>query len=330
MRAAHQYNLAIEEQRQRFLQVLRGPPNVWRVPFRPLSDIKSFVDRPGQLGEAKAKLLRGGTVALTAALRGPGGFGKTALAAQLAQDRDVRDLYYDGVLWVTLGEQPVDPVPKLADLIYEVHGERPGFTGLDAARAAFAKALDDRRCLLVLDDVWRLSDVKPFMAGGSRDRTARLITTRDRAAIPDGAAAVIVEEMEGAEALHLLGRGLPEAGAARPALKALAEQRFGGWALLLELGNGLLRDRVAKGQSLADALAYLDQALTRRGVARAFTRGDMASGRRSAEGTVALSLEGLPREMVARAEEMGAFAEDADITLASAAQLWGLDEFDAE
>jgi WD40 repeat protein len=330
MRAAHRYNLGIEGQRRNFLRVVEGPPNRWRVPFMVPFENADFVDRPRPAQEAKAKLLGGEMAGVTVALRGPGGFGKTSLAVRLAADQELRDSFYDGVLWVTLGEQPVDLVSKLADLVEKVLGERPGFNSLEAAREAFVTALDNRRCLLVLDDVWRRADIEPFLPGRAHDRTARLITTRDRATLPRGAEAVVVEEMAPDEAVRLLARGLPDEPAARAGLRALAVERFDGWALLLTLANSLLRGRVEKGQSVAEALAFLDQALARRGVQGALARGDAEGYRRSVERTVALSLDTLPPRMVAHAEGLGATAEDAAITLDSAAQLWGTDAFEAE
>jgi WD40 repeat protein len=330
MRAAHRYNLGIEGQRRNFLRVVEGPPNRWRVPFMVPFEVADFVDRPRPVREAKAKLLGGETAGIAVALRGPGGFGKTSLAVRLAADPELRDSFYDGVLWVTFGEQPVDLVPKLADLVEKVLGERPGFNSLEAAREAFVSALDNRRCLLVLDDVWRRADIEPFLPGRAHDRTARLITTRDRATLPRGAEAVVVEEMAPEEAVRLLARGLPDEPAARAGLRALAAERFDGWALLLTLANSLLRGRVEKGQGVAEALAFLDQALARRGVQGALARGDAEGYRRSVESTVALSLDTLPAGMVAQAEALGATAEDAAITLDSAAQLWGTDGFEAE
>jgi len=54
-----------------------------------------FVQRPHEFGTLKAKLLgvKGGSVAITAALRGAGGYGKTTLAEALAHDGDIVDAY---------------------------------------------------------------------------------------------------------------------------------------------------------------------------------------------------------------------------------------------
>ena len=45
-------------------------------------------------------------VAMTTALTGAGGFGKTTLAAALCQDEEINQAFDDGILWTTLGETP--------------------------------------------------------------------------------------------------------------------------------------------------------------------------------------------------------------------------------
>ena len=64
----------------------------------------------------------GAAIAITAALRGAGGFGKTVLAQALAHDDDIQDAFYDGVLWVSLGERP-NLIEMLADLLKTLTGE---------------------------------------------------------------------------------------------------------------------------------------------------------------------------------------------------------------
>src|SRR5689334_13009682 len=45
-------------------------------------------------------------VAITTALRGAGGFGKTTLARAVAWNEDIKDAFKDGILWVELGSRP--------------------------------------------------------------------------------------------------------------------------------------------------------------------------------------------------------------------------------
>jgi hypothetical protein len=49
---------------------------------------------------------RADPVAITTALTGAGGFGKTSLAAAICHDERVLNAFDDGILWVTLGEHP--------------------------------------------------------------------------------------------------------------------------------------------------------------------------------------------------------------------------------
>ena len=100
----------------------------------------------------KAQLLDTDTkdaVAITAALRGAGGYGKTTLAMALAHDPDIQGAYFDGILWVELGEQGGGRVLALiSDLVALVTGEARTMATIAAARTALGEALGDRRILL--------------------------------------------------------------------------------------------------------------------------------------------------------------------------------------
>ena len=77
-----------------------------------------------------------------------------------------------------------------------------------------------------------------------------------------------VDAMQQQEAVQLLGSGLsrsPLPAGETQALAALAT-RLGEWALLLKLVNGVLRERISRGQSLADACTYSKTALDKRGL----------------------------------------------------------------
>ena len=69
----------------------------------------TFVQRPREFDRLKEHLLAptcSGPVVITTALAGAGGFGKTTLAASLCHDEDIEQNFDDGILWVTLGQQP--------------------------------------------------------------------------------------------------------------------------------------------------------------------------------------------------------------------------------
>ena len=338
MREAHFYDLGTLKSRgagpewTKFLNDLRTRCQTRRVPFMVEDLPEDFVQRPAEFDQLVRLLLdgeRGEPVAITAALRGAGGYGKTTLARALCHDERVQDAFDDGVLWVTLGETPGDLTGRVEDLIYTLSDERPGFTGLDAATAHLVELLADRDILLVIDDVWNGAHLRPFMQG--RPRCARLVTTRNFDTLPPDAKKVDVDAMRRAEAVELLGAGLPPGGEQPLALLAA---RLGEWPLLLKLVNGALRDRVAgAGQPLRDALAYVNKGLDRRGLTF-FDARDAASREQAVAQTLGISFERLGAAERARYGEMAVFPEDADIPLATLEKLWGLtgglDDLDTE
>ena len=165
MASAHFYDLDIPEQWKRFVRQLESPCTSPRVPMMAPSTPVDFVARPEEFAALKTALLdaRGEPVAITSALKGAGGYGKTTLAKALCADGDIQDAYHDGVLWVTLGESPGDPQGRIEDLIHVLRGARESFATRDAALARLGELLADRRCLLVIDDVWHRGDAEPFL-----------------------------------------------------------------------------------------------------------------------------------------------------------------------
>ena len=236
MSKVHWYDLA--NQRTKFFNDLNTRCQLRRVPFMVRDLPADFVVRDAEFNRLKSSLLSQNfeePVAITAAFRGAGGYGKTTLAMSICHDDDIKNAFDDGILWITLGERPssADLLGRLGDLIVTLTDDRPSFDGLDAASARFSELLADRDILLVIDDVWRRSDLKPFLNGGSR--CARLITTRIADALPSNAIKVRVNQMTSVEAVKKLAYGLPTD--VTVALNALAD-RLADYPLLLTLANG--------------------------------------------------------------------------------------------
>ena len=199
------------------------------------------VDRPGEVGQIVAALRRrAGTVGITTAVHGAGGFGKTTVAKVVRADRRVLRRFRGRVHWVTLGRDVGRQA--LAGLVNDVIGQvepSRATTFTDARQAgehlAAVLAAGPRR-LLVLDDVWSDEQLAVFPVGG---RCARLVTTR----IPSlaaGALPVRVDQMSQAQALALLGAGLPPLAAG---LAGALVEETGRWPLLLRLVNKILADQ---------------------------------------------------------------------------------------
>jgi hypothetical protein len=201
-------DLDLTEHRTRLIRVLQGPSTQKRVAMMAPKPPADFVQRPAEFDALKKMLLdaKGDAVAITAALRGAGGYGKMTLATALAHDSEVQDAYFDGILWVTLGEKPENLVSIISDLVEILSSERPGLENINAAAAKLGETLGDRRILMIIDDAWREQDLRPFMQGGPN--TTRLVTTRNDHILPSNALRQGVDAMRGDEALALLAAGL--------------------------------------------------------------------------------------------------------------------------
>jgi hypothetical protein len=197
----------------------------------------------------------------------------------------------------------------------------PGLATIDAATAALGEALGDRRILMIVDDVWREQDLRPFLQSGRN--TTRLITTRLGRVLPANTFRQPVDALKGNEARELLSSSLPkeQARAESAELGDLAG-RLGEWAQLLKLVNGFLRERVIEaGERLRDAIADANERLSEEGLV-AFDDEDEGDRTKAVARTINLSLGLLDENQRARFAELAAFPEDAHIPIGIIARLW--------
>ena len=107
MRKTHFFDL--EKEWETFTTYLKSDRQPVRVPFMAPDLPRPFVPRPREF-EAVLNLLLDRThqnpVAITTALHGAGGHGKTTLATALCHDDRVIEAFDDGIVWVTLGQKP--------------------------------------------------------------------------------------------------------------------------------------------------------------------------------------------------------------------------------
>jgi hypothetical protein len=305
----------------------------------------NFVQRPDELEPLIRCLLdekREEPIAITIALRGAGGYGKTTLARALCHNKRIQEAFDDGILWVTFGEQPGNLVHKVEELLYALNREKPGYTSLDAAAARLVEMLADRNILLVLDDVWNSAHLKPFLQGGKY--CARLITTRDErvilSSIPFAQRIQVgVDEMQQDEAIQLLINDIQ--GFSEQAhlvqhhteLKRLVT-RLGEWPLLLTLASSTLQERInLYMQDVTHAITAVHHALDKRGVT-AFDHSNAAERSQAVAKTIEVSFEFIRSEEKARYQELAIFPGNVDIPLPTIQRLWGrtgnFDGFDTE
>src|SRR5262249_43036220 len=182
---------------QKFINDLNSTPEVEKVAFMAGDLPEDFVARAEEFNKLLAMLIdteRSEPLAITAALRGAGGYGKTTLATALCHDLRVQEAFDDGILWVTLGEKSDNLIGNIRDCIQALSGQRPDFAGEREAAAKLAELLEGRDVLLVVDDVWKRSHLEPFLQGGKR--CARLVTTRISDVLPKSARKQNVDAMK--------------------------------------------------------------------------------------------------------------------------------------
>lgn len=137
-------------------------------------------------------------------LTGMGGVGKSVLAAALAQAPEVRRSFQDGVYWITTGRD-ASTLGILARAGLAIGDDAiDRYTGVPEARLLLGRALANKNCLLVLDDVWNV-DVAEALHTAAGKNVRILITSRKRKLFASaGVQEVSVEELSTDQALDLL------------------------------------------------------------------------------------------------------------------------------
>jgi hypothetical protein len=152
-------------------------------------------------------------------LQGKGGIGKTILAAALASDEAVRSCFRGGVFWVMVGERP-DLIALQIGLLKQLGTDSPDFRSIDEGAERLRAALAERRCLIVVDDVWSADAARAFRVAGRNGRV--LYTTREVAVLDAVGADVTRIDVLSERAALLLLAGI--AGVRVDALPATVER----------------------------------------------------------------------------------------------------------
>ncbi len=258
-------------------------------------------------------------VGLTTALQGAGGFGKTRLAMWVCHHAEIIERYPGGLLWVTLGQgiRDADLALRVNDICFVLSGQRPTVSSPEAAGAELGRLLDERDpVLLVIDDVWEETQLRPFRIGGHA--CSRLVTTRNADLLPTGTTRVHVDAMSTDQAERLISLGL--AGLPPEHVAALA-RLAGRWPVLLNLINGVLRRRTERGQPPDEAAEETVRQLLEHGP-EAFDLARPAERNQAVAATVGASLALLDPQDQQRYLDLAIVPEDVDVPVAVLDLLW--------
>jgi WD40 repeat protein len=325
MSKLHIYDL--EQQWDIFLEHLKRGCQRARVPFMAPDLPKNFIQRNDVFESLRSLLIDSNIrnpISIGTSLVGTGGFGKTTLAAAICHDDDILLTYDDGVLWTTLGQTP-NLVDALGKLYAGLTGDRPPFKDVEDASQALAEKLDYKNCLIVIDDVWEVTHLEPFLRGGAG--CSRLITSRQREVAYD-MSYVVVDEMKSDEAVTMLTSRLDGQLTDLSPIRKLAH-RLGEWPLLLKLAGSTLVERIKRGDTPERAIEYISKALDRNGIT-AFDRKSETDRHTAVATTIGASLVLLDPEVRKLCADLAIFPEDKAIPVSLIAELWNLDEFAAE
>ena len=213
---------------------------------------RHFVERSQHYQAIKNLLVRqdpeiSGTLMIIA-IYGPGGIGKSTLAASIGHDQAVQACFPDGILWITLGQNP-DILPILSGWIWALGDFNFQPITVQHTTAHLRTLLYGKKVLLVVDDLWSLEHLELFRVARGKSRV--LVTTRS-AKIVD-AQRYNLERMTAQEALEMLTKLLVNPLKPNEQEQALAFAKHVGYLpLALEYGASQLNDGMSWNDLLDD------------------------------------------------------------------------------
>jgi tetratricopeptide (TPR) repeat protein len=218
----------------------------------------SLVGRDVLLASIKQHLID--STAQTLSIYGLPGVGKTALAIDIANDKEVLSQFVDGVLWAGMGKQP-DIEALLGNWANALGLSRDDIgrlTTIQSRAQAIQNVIGLRRMLIVIDDAWNIDDAHAFKLGGAN--CAHLMTTRLPNVAMDFAGDNIVHasELDHDDGVRLLTQHAPDAVEAHRAKLDTLVRSVGSLPLALTLMGRRLR-KVALGNQTRRAKESLDE-----------------------------------------------------------------------
>jgi WD40 repeat protein len=260
-------------------------------------------------------------------MQGMGGIGKSVLAAALARNRQIREAYPDGVIWIACGRKLSDEdlVKRQRDVARHLGGDDT-FASLVQGQGVLRELLAAKAALFVLDDVWRAADAQAFDVLGPRGRM--LVTTRDSRILDSLHGELVpVSLFTETESLQLLAGAVRVVPAALPPEAHEVMRKCGCLPLALTLCGGMARKRSGDFHSVLERLRRAD-------LEKISDREAINEQHRSIWIAMHASVEMLPEDEQHRFAELSVFATDQTVPEAAGVTLWAhsgdLNDLDAE
>ena len=185
-------------------------PDMAAVPAGALSELRSYVERPG-VQKAVDDLIKPDEPRAPYAIVGMGGGGKTVLASAVVRKQSVREHFRGGIFWMEVRRNVKNKLLSLLKGLAREMGAAPTdaphgvphvFDSLEQVKQHLTTVVSTGTSprLVVLDDVWEREVVDTLLPLGLK----LLVTTRDRSVVSAPGGCLELGDMTEDEALELL------------------------------------------------------------------------------------------------------------------------------
>lgn len=218
-----------------------------------------MVGREEALQDIKGRIWGNGKRSSMVVIQGWPGVGKSTIVAALAHDQEIATHFPDGVLWTSLGENPslMNELTLWAEALgLEVTQRELGF---DVLTAQIKAQLQNRRMLLIVDDVWQIEHLTPFKVGGPE--CTLIVTSRlneiAQAIAPTSLDIYRLQVLTEAFALKLLKRLSPDSVALYPKEASQLVRDLEGLPLAIQVAGRLLNSEIRMGWGVGELINEL-------------------------------------------------------------------------